>query len=104
MPKRRFEILLPLTHNDGRPVAADKFLQTREELVAEFGALSFYPQPIRGLWTHKGARHEEDSLRIFVDVSDTSKNRRFFAKWKARLLQRFEQIEIYIASYPVDIL
>ena len=29
----RFEILLPLFYNDGRPVEREKFLQTDDELV-----------------------------------------------------------------------
>lgn len=34
MLKRRYEMLLPLQHNDGRPVSDDKLNQTREEIVA----------------------------------------------------------------------
>jgi hypothetical protein len=37
------------------------------------------------------------------DVDDTPENQLFFANFKATLLERFEQIDIYIASYPVDI-
>ena len=40
MRRRRYEILLPLTHNDGRPVSPEKFQQTKDELIAQFGALS----------------------------------------------------------------
>ena len=57
MLRRRYEILLPLRHNDGRPVS-----------------------------------------------DDTPEIRQFFLQFKATLLERFEQVEIYIASYPVDIL
>ena len=40
----------------------------------------------------------------FVDVEDTAENALFFARYKATLLERFEQIEIYIASFVVEIL
>jgi len=53
---------------------------------------------------HAGVRYEDTSIRLTVDVEDTPENRQFFAEFKVTLLQRFEQIEIYIASYPVDIL
>ena len=53
---------------------------------------------------HEGQRYEEDFIRLFVDVPDTQANRKFFVRLKATLLTRFEQLEIYIASYPVDIL
>ena len=42
--------------------------------------------------------------RLVVDVGDIPENRVFFARFKPTLLKRFEQIEIYIASYPVDVL
>jgi hypothetical protein len=104
MRKRRYEMLLPLTYNDGRPVELAKHEKTREELVARFGAVSLLPAALRGVWVHEGQRYEEDFMRLFVDVSDTRANRQFFVRLKATLLERFEQLEIYIASYPVDIL
>src|SRR4051812_3331127 len=104
MQKRRYEILLPLKHNDGQPVAADKFDQTRLDLVGQFGAVSFHPNSILGIWAHEGQRYEDELVRIVVDVEDTPENRQFFASLKATLLERFGQIEIYIASHPIDIL
>ncbi len=94
---------MPLTHNDGRPVSPEKLKQTREEIVAEFGAISISPSPIQGIWAHEGKRYEEESIRFTIDVDDTLENQQFFLQLKAGLLERFEQIEIYIASYPVDI-
>jgi hypothetical protein len=69
-----------------------------------FGALSHLPATVRGVWVHEGLRHEEEFIRLFVDVPDTQANRKFFVRLKAALLKRFEQLEIYIASYPVDFL
>jgi hypothetical protein len=104
MLKRRYEILLPLRHNDGRPVSDDSLNETREELVDRFDGITVQPQSILGIWVHEGARYEDTSVRLTVDVEDTPENRQFFVDFKATLLQRFEQVEIYIASYPVDIL
>ncbi len=95
---------MPLTYNDGRRVEREKHEKTREELVARFGAVSFLPSTLRGVWLHEGQRYEEDFLRLFVDVPDTKSNRQFFVRLKATLLERFEQLEIYIASYSVDVL
>lgn len=39
-----------------------------------------------------------------IDVEDTAENHEFMTSFKAVLCERFQQIEIYIASYPVDIL
>ncbi len=104
MRKKRYEILLPLKHNDGRSVSGERFEQTREELVVQFGAVSFVPQTVLGIWVYEGARYEDELLRLIVDVDDTPEDQQFFANYKATLLERFEQIEIYIISYPVDIL
>ena len=78
MLKRRYEILLPLAHNDKRPVRPEKFRQTRDEIVARFGAISLSPQSILGIWIHEGQRHEDDFMRLVVDVDDTPDNREFF--------------------------
>ncbi len=104
MRKRRYEILLPLRHNDDRPVSGEQFEQTREELIVQFGAISILPHTVLGIWVHEGTRYEDELLRLVVDVDDTPENQQFFASYKAVLLERFEQIEIYMASYPVDIL
>ena len=104
MLKRRYEILLPLKHNDGRSVSDDKLNQTREELVNRFDGVSVQPQSIVGIWVHEGMRYEDTSVLLAIDVDDTPENRQFFLDFKSALLQRFEQIEIYIASFPVDIL
>jgi len=103
MQKRCYEIHLPLTLNDGRPVDPQMFVLTQDELVAQFGALSFHPQPVRGIWVHSGKRYEDELLRISVDVDDTPENRQFFTTLKLKLRERFQQIEIYIRSYLIDI-
>lgn len=95
---------MPLRKNDGHPVDPEKFEQTLEELLARFGGVSRLPATVRGTWIHEGQRFEDESLRVFVDAPDTRANRQFFLRLKARLLERFEQVEIYIASYPIDIL
>jgi hypothetical protein len=104
MLRRRYEILLPLRHNDGRPVSDEKLNQTREALVNRFEGVSVQPQSILGVWVHEGKRYEDTSVRLTVDVEDTAENHQFFLELKAILLTRFEQLEIYIASYPIDIL
>jgi hypothetical protein len=104
MRKRRFEILLPVRDNDGRPVNEELLEQTREELVGRFGGLTGSPEAFLGIWIHDGTRCEEEMRRLTVDVDNTASNRKFFERLKATLRKRFEQIEIYIVSYLVDIL
>jgi hypothetical protein len=104
MLKRRYEIHLPLKHNDGRPVSAENLNDTRAELVERFDGISVSPHTVLGIWVHEQIRYEDTTIRLVVDVDDTPENRQFFVDYKKTLLSRFEQIEIYIVAYPVEIL
>jgi hypothetical protein len=97
-------MLLPLKHNDGQPIPGEKLSQTREELLAHFGAISAQPGVIQGTWIHGDTRYEDELLRLVIDVDDTPENHQFFVEYKTLLLERYRQLAIYIASYPVDIL
>ncbi len=104
MRKRRYEILLPLKHNDGSPIPDELLEQTREEIVNQFDGVTFFPQTIIGTWVQAGARFEDELVRILVEVEESAENHQFFVQFKKTLLERFGQLEIYIAFYPVDIL
>ncbi len=82
MSFRRYEITLPTRYNDGRPVKPEKYLMTRREIAARFGALTFLSQPVHGEWTHQEVRYEETNVRIVADVEDTPENAVFFASLK----------------------
>ena len=103
MQKRRYEMLLPLRYNDGSPIEDEKVYQTREELIARFDAVSLLPGLIQGTWLHEGTRYEDDLRRVVVDVDDTPENRQFFSDYKPILCERFQQLEVYIGSYLIDI-
>jgi hypothetical protein len=102
MRKRRYEILLPLKFNDGQPVPAEALNQTREDLLARFDGLTVHPHSLLGVWQHEGQRYEDELVRVTIDVEDTEENQFFFSNLKTTLLERFQQIEIYIISYPID--
>ena len=61
MSFRRDEIILPTRSNDGRPIEEANHLWVGEQLAAHFGAYTFEPQPIRGVWMHQGLRYEENN-------------------------------------------
>ena len=50
---RRFELLLPLRSNDGRPVPGELIADTLLELEQRFGAVSSETQTIQGFWQHQ---------------------------------------------------
>ena len=83
MPATRYEILLPLKYNEGSDVEAEKLLQTKQELVQRFGAVTVDPYPVEGTWTHEGTSYEDSLLRYVVDVEeDTDVVQAFFGEFK----------------------
>jgi hypothetical protein len=100
---RRFEILLPLRFNDGRPIPPDLIADTLLELEQRFGAVSSETQTIHGFWQHQGQNFRDDLTRLFVDVPDTPDSITFFRDFKERLKKRFDQIDIWMTTYPVQV-
>jgi hypothetical protein len=43
-------------------------------------------------------------IRVFVDVADDPEHRRFFLGFKDRLKERFQQIDIWMTTYPIEVL
>ena len=103
MSFRRYEITLPTRYNDGQPIEPEKFLMSRREIAARFGALTFVPQPVHGEWSHEGVPYEDVNIRIVVDVEDNPENAEFFRRLKQTLKERFRQIDIWIVSYEIRI-
>ena len=103
MAHRRYELLLPLTFNDGQPIPQSLLWETVSELEERFGALSWETQVIQGIWQHEGAFFRDNNTRLVMDVPDTPENRSFFGELKARLKMRFQQVDIYLTSHPIDV-
>ena len=101
---RRYELLLPLRFNDGNPVPDALIADTLIELEQQFGAVSAETQVIRGQWRHENQRYRDELVRLFVDVADTSENREFFVGYKAQLKTRFQQLDIWMTTYPIEVL
>ena len=101
---RRYEILLPLQFNDGRAVPDALVGQAVVELRSRFGAASCETQIIQGFWQQGGEMYRDTLIRLFVDVADTEENRGFFRDFKEQLKERFQQLEIYVTSHPIEVL
>ena len=101
---RRYEVLLPARFNDGRPVPDEIIGSTLTELRQRFRSLSTETQLTRGLWEFEGTVYEDQLIRVYVDVEDTPQNRKFFEEYKVVLKDRFEQLDIWLTTYPVEAL
>jgi hypothetical protein len=100
----RFEILLPLRYNDGRPVPEELLEDAALEIQRSFGAVSWESQVIEGRWRLAGVEYRDTLNRIFVDLEDTPENRRFFMQLKDRLKTRFQQLDIWVTVHPIEVL
>ena len=101
---RRFELLLPTQFNSGSAVPNEVFADTLMELETRFGAVSSESQTIQGHWRHEGQLYRDESVRVFVDVPDTEDNRQFFVDLKERLKDRFQQLDIWMTTYPLEVI
>jgi hypothetical protein len=103
-PFRRFELLLPTKFNNGDPVPSELFADTLLELEEQFGAVSSETQLIEGRWRSQGELYRDELVRVFCDVVDTVENRQFFVAFKDRLKLRFQQLDIWMTTYPLEVI
>ena len=59
---------------------------------------------IQGLWHHEGELYRDSLARVLVDVEDTASNRQFFVRLKDRLKSRFQQKDIWLTTYPIEVI
>jgi hypothetical protein len=100
---RRFEVLLPLQFNDGRAVPEEWLAEAVLELVDHFGAATYETQKVEGHWRHGAVQYRDVLVRVFVDLPDSTKNRRWMREFKARWKTRLEQLDLWMVSYRVDV-
>lgn len=101
---RRYQIQLPRTFNDGQPVPAELIAQILREIEDQFGAVSARIDPIQGWWRHEGKTYADESILVYVDVPDTPRSYQFFLDLKEKAKIRFQQIDIWLTSFPIDVL
>ncbi len=100
---RRFEILLPRRFNDGKQVPDALIADLLFQLENRFGAVSSETQIIRGHWHHEGLQYRDELVRVFVDVQDIPETRQFFFEFKETLKRELQQIDIWMTTYPIEV-
>ncbi len=102
MPKtaRRYEVYLPLTFNDGRPIPREHFERVEGRLLARFVGLTAQQQafPMRGMW-FAGRQLYTDQVIVIASLDFRRRgSARFIAQLKRDLLRDFDQLEILITE------
>jgi hypothetical protein len=100
---RRYEVLLPVRFNDGKEVPEQLLAEAINEIVDQFNAASFYKDAVEGRWRHAETVYRDDLALIVVDVADTQKNRKWVKAYKARWMERLDQLDLWMVSYPIEI-
>src|SRR3954467_12226812 len=59
-PVKEYDIFIPLTYNDGKPVEGRKLVRLRERLLEEFGGVTFFPQSNEGFWTFGDVTYRDE--------------------------------------------
>ena len=100
---RRYEVLLPLQFNDGRPIPGEWMAEAVLEIVDHFGAVSYETQKVEGHWRHEGIVYRDDLVRLIVDVPDITSNRQWMRDFKIRWKERLEQLELWMVSRRIEV-
>jgi len=107
MPRsaRRYDLYLPLSDNDGRPIADDVFRRLQRRLLERFHGLTSSQRdfPLQGIW-QGGSRLYLD-LVIIMTVLDFRHrgSAGFIAQLKQDLLREFDQLEILITEQSLRV-
>ena len=54
--------------------------------------------------SHEAELYRDDLIRLFVDAHDTPASREFFVAFKEKLKQRFNQLDIWMTTYSIEVL
>jgi hypothetical protein len=101
---REYDIYIPLTYNDGRPIESRKLVRLRELLLEEFGGLTFFPQRNDGFWTFGGVTYRDEIVIYRVFATKAAAARRYLLKLKNELKRDLKQEEILIVEKEAELL
>ena len=73
------------------------------EIVHHFGAASYETQKVEGHWRHGEVLYRDNLVKLVVDAPDTGTNRQWMRKFKSRWKSRFEQLELWMISYRIEV-
>ena len=101
---KEYELYVPLTYNDGSPIEPEKIEGIGEQMLKQFGGVTFFPQPNEGLW-RVGPVTFRDQVVIFRVLTENVREARgFFRALKENLKKELRQEEILIVEKDAETL
>jgi hypothetical protein len=101
---KEYDLFIPLYYNDGRQVEPQKFQALQQQLLDQFGGLTFFPQPNEGLWMVAGITYRDAIVLYRVITTEAREARRFLSILKEPLKEALQQEEILIVERDVETL
>jgi hypothetical protein len=103
---RKYELYLPLKHNNGRRIDLRKLRAIKEELLENFGAItvSSLTAPYQGRWKYCGVEYIDDIIKIEVVTTRDRRTKKFFTEFKERLKTSLRQIDILITTHGIQVI
>jgi len=107
MPRsaRRYDLYLPLTHNDGRPIPDELFKTVQHRLLARFGGLTAQQRefPLQGIWQGDTRLYLDQVIIMTALDFRRQGSARFIAQLKRTLLREFDQLQILITEQSLRV-
>ena len=95
---RKYEIHLPATYSDGKPIEQEKMRRVRDEVLAIFGS---FLVPHRRAWKYDGANYIE-IVKIEIITTDDKVPRKRLKDFKERLKESLQQNDILITTHALQ--
>ena len=98
------QLLLPTRDRTGTPFPAATTVQTRVELVEQFGGVTAYLRSAAaGAWVNDDGILERDEV-VMVEVLVETFDLTWWREYAGRLAERFGQDEMHIRAMPVTLI
>src|SRR5437016_12668240 len=97
---RRYDIYVPLTYNDGRPIPEEHLDEIEQRLLTQFGGVTSQHRdfPLRGIWQGETQLYFDQIILMTVLDFRRRGSTRFIAELTTYLLRLFQQFQIHITS------
>jgi hypothetical protein len=97
---RRYDIFLPITFNDGRPIPDELFDAVERRLIVRFGGVTAQQRdfPLRGIWQAETRTYLDQVIVMTTLDFQPRGSSRFITTLKRELLRDFDQLEILITE------
>ncbi|PIQ21276.1 MAG: hypothetical protein COW65_10010 [Cytophagales bacterium CG18_big_fil_WC_8_21_14_2_50_42_9] len=98
------QIFLPLIEKETKDFARNLYTEIRKELMENFGGITTYTRsPATGLWKEESDKTVKDKIIIY-EVMAEDLNRDWWKQYKQNLEEQFQQDEIIIRTWKIDVL